>query len=154
MNDLFSLLLKDLEIFFKCALSPDINQSCIIRMPSGIEIHLSLDRMAEFFCMGTRVGELPSYGKYRESILKTALMVNAQLPHDSGTFGYSEKTGQLILFAGIPMKGISSDKIIHFLEPYIKRALEWKESLGRSEIPLINQNKEPLETNPFGSFMR
>jgi hypothetical protein len=101
----FQAILQDLEPFFKCKLEPDNNNSCLIKMSSGIKIQIELDRYGDHLLIATRLGVLPA-GRFRELVFKEALKANASDSPSQGVFGYSKKSEQLILFFDARSKSI------------------------------------------------
>lgn len=134
-TDQFSAILKELEPFFKCSLSPDRNNSCLIRLNSGIKLQLEMDRLGESLLIACRIGVLP-HGRFRENFFREALKSNG-LDLSGGIFGFSKKSEQLILFAKIPVKEINYDKLVAILSPLILKANHWVEAFNRGEIPTV-----------------
>jgi hypothetical protein len=145
----FGALLQELEPFFKCKLEPDINNSCLIKMANGLKVQIELDKYGEYLLIGTRLG-IVSIGRYRENIFKEALKVNALHPPSNGVFGYSKKSGNLILFVTLGVRNINQDKMISVLTTFIPKAQIWMEALSRGELPIMADN-QPI-VNKSGVF--
>ncbi len=138
LSSQFIALLKDLEPFFKCKLEPDQHQACLIKMGIGIRIQLELDSYGENLLVGVRLGVIPM-SRYRENVFKAALKANGSSSPSTGIFAYSQKTGNLILFATIPFQEADQEKVIATLTPLIAKAHIWAEALSRGDIPILTE---------------
>lgn len=137
ISDLFSSLLQELSEPLKIKdLKPDSNNSCLIKFQTGLEIQLELDSSGEFFLIGTTFGPLRP-GRYRENIFREALKANGMPYPRYGTFAYSKKTDNLILFDKLHVKDLTGVKIFDHIRPFTEKALLWKEALARGDIPSI-----------------
>lgn len=130
----FNALLQDLEHFFKCKLAPDSNNSCLVKMGIGIKIQLELDRYGENLIIGSKLGSIP-VGRYRELVFREALRANNLNPASSGIFGYSKKSGNLILFVKLDLRYANQEKIISTLKSFIPRAHSWLKAIQQGTIP-------------------
>ena len=137
MTDVFSTLLQELGELIKINdLHPDSNNSCLIKLPNGLEIQLEPDARAEFLIIGTTIGTAPP-GRYRESIFREALKANGMPLPRYGIFSFSKKSDKLILFDTLHLKDLSGLKIFDFLKPFAEKAHSWKSSIAVGEIPSI-----------------
>lgn len=133
------LLESLLEEFSKATnlvpLKPDSNSSCLIALPKdGPKIQLEIDKTAQFLVIGSELGFIPP-GRYRETIFKTALQAN-HLPHPRyGNFAYSQKADQLIMFELLPLKELNGEKIAQVYNPFVEKAIVWKDSIAKGDIP-------------------
>lgn len=137
-SSMYESLLKDLEFFFKCKLKPSANQSCLIKMPSGLHIQIEMAPKGEFLIIGAKLGTLPA-GRYRDNILREALRANGLPPPRPGTFAYSDVSGLLVLFLKLDVRFFSADKASTLLPRFTETAQKWRESIERGEIPPIEE---------------
>lgn len=139
VTDLFGAILQELSHSLKIEnLSPDSNNSCLLRLESGLIIQLELDRRGEFLILGADLGTTPP-GKYRENLFKEALKAN-DLPHPNhGILCYSKKSDHLVLYEKIHLKDLNGEKIAAEITPFAEKAFTWSEALMRNEIPAVNQ---------------
>lgn len=148
-TDIFAALLKELESYFKCPLKPDQNQHCLISLPAGFIIQMEIDRSGRYFEISTRLGPLPTFGKFRETLFKETLKSNGLYPKGPGTFAFSSAANQLIFFTQIPMEDISGKKIIQVLTPFLEKAQNWVEAFNRGEVP-VSEGILQAKTGLFG----
>lgn len=137
MTDVFSTLLQELGELIKINdLHPDSNNSCLIKLPNGLEIQLEPDSRSEFLIIGTTIGSVPQ-GRYRESIFREALKANGMPLPRYGIFSFSKKSDKLVLFDRLHLKDLSGLKIFDFIKPFAEKAFSWKGSIAQGEIPSI-----------------
>lgn len=148
-SDVLSSLLKDLEGYFECPLAPDAKQTCLVRLKTGVNVQLELDRAGENLIVGIKLGEVPP-GRYRESLFKAALKSNG-LSSGAGIFAYSPKSNQFILFAKVPLTVANPAKLKELFDPMFAKALLWQTSVTRSETPVVSSAGEaPTGSGIFG----
>lgn len=155
ITDQFSSLLKELESFFHCQLVPDANNACLIRMQTGVEIQLELDRYGENLLIACRLNSPPP-GRYRENVFKEALKSNSLQPPSFGTFGYSKKSDKMILFTKIALRYFNKESVISSILPaFVAKATTWHEALGRGDVPLAaNDVPTPNQANSIFGLNR
>ena len=127
-------------------LHADRNNSCLINMPEGIKIQLEQNPHTEDFIMGADLGEVPP-GRYRESLFLEALKANGMPYPQHGILAYSNKSDHLILYESFHNKDLRGDQIAEEIPLFIEKAKQWKESMGKGEIPVVS----PMKTS-FGMF--
>jgi Tir chaperone protein (CesT) family len=150
VSDLFESLLQELGEAMKIAnLHPDSNNSCLIRLKSGLKIQLELDKKGDFLILGTDLGVVPS-GKYREDLFREALKSNDTPYPLHGIFSYSKKTDHLILFEKIPLKDLNGGKIATAITPFVEKATVWKEAIEHNDIPVTQSFTSGKQTGMFG----
>lgn len=139
VTNLFEALLQELGTSLGIAnLHPDGNNSCLIRLKSGLIIQVELDKSGQFFLIGADLGTVPP-GKYRENLFREALKAN-DLPHPiHGILCYSKKSDHLVLYEKIPIKDLNGEKIAAEITPFAEKAYTWSEALLHNEVPPINQ---------------
>ncbi len=132
-------------------LTPDENNSCLIKFNNNLEIQIEQEKDEESLLISASLGEVPP-GKYREDVFREALKANAAPYPRQGTFGYSLDTSQLILFKLMPYEELTGDKVAAYLTPFMEKAIEWKEMLEKGEVPHVILNHSAKESSPFGLF--
>lgn len=143
----FGSILKEFEVFFNCALEPDNHNSCLITLGTGLTIQIEIDRYG-FLLIGCRLGVLPM-SRYRDNILQEALKSNeASLP-STGTFGFSQKSSQLILFVRVnPDK--THQHLLALMPSFIAKAKQWSEALAAGTTPTDNTTRPQQASGLFG----
>jgi len=150
VTDLFGALLQELGPIINAAdLHPDQNNSCRVRLKTGVEIQMELDRSARFLVVGTELG-VPPVGKYRENLFREALKANDMPPPLHGILAYSKKSDNLILFEKINVTDLSGLKIAEEILPFAEKALVWSEAIKHNEVPALNQAYTPRSSGMFG----
>lgn len=145
----FGAILKEFETFFKCTLEPDSNDSCQIKMGIGITIQIELDSYG-FLLIGCRLGALPM-SRYRDNLIHEALKSNEAFRPFTGTFGFSRKSNQLILFLKLNPDNLSHTQILALMPPFVERAKYWTNAMAQNEIPVVHStNKTGSPSGLFG----
>lgn len=139
VTDLFGGILQELGRILEIAdLHPDRNNSCLIKLKSGMQVQLEIDPSGRFLIVGTDLGEMPP-GKYRENFFREALKANA-LPYPNiGIFAYSRRNNHLIFFDRLFLPEINGEKIAAFITPFSEKAALWGENLTRGDVPVASQ---------------
>lgn len=139
VTDLFGALLQELGNAMGVAgLHPDSNNSCMLKLKSGLIIQLELDRRGEFLILGADLGNVPP-GKYRENLFREALKAN-DLPYPlHGILCYSRKSGHLVIFQKIHTRDLNGEKLAAEIAPFAEKAFTWSEALLRGDLPVVNQ---------------
>ena len=145
----FGALLKEMEQFFHCSLEPDQNDSCLIKMGTGISIQIELDRYG-YLLIGCKIGLLPM-SRYRDNLIQQALKSNAVSMPSSGTFGFSQKTNQLVLFMRLDPGSLSMHQILQLLPSFATKAKKWTDAVAKGETPSVEEAETPSNT-PSGIF--
>lgn len=149
--DLLNTILKDLEKYIQIEdLHTDENASCQINFGEGLSVQIELDPAGEFICVGAALGEVPT-GRYRQTLFKEALKANGLPPPRNGTFAFSEKSKSLVYFEYLWAKEMTGQKLFTFLTNFKEKALLWKGSIARGEVPQLSQMM-PKGTRPKGMF--
>jgi hypothetical protein len=130
----FEALLQELEPFFQCQLTSDQNNSCLIKMKTGIKIQIELDRYGENLLMGIKLGAIPP-GRYREMLFKEALKSNHTRIPFRGILGYSKKSSNLILFSLLDIRDVNQEKMITILTALLNKAETWASAISKGDIP-------------------
>lgn len=137
VKELFESLLEELSQTMKIAnLHPDRNHSCQIHLPNGLDIQIEIDSMGREVIIGCDLGPVQQ-GRYRENVFREALKANAMPAPRHGILAYSNKTEHMILFEPLPVKDLTGEKIADAIAPFTEKALLWKGSLERGEVPAV-----------------
>lgn len=132
----YETLLKELEEVLEVGrLKPDKNNTCLISLKNGLNIHIEPFQDEHYFLLTTNLGTIPP-GPYRTDVFKEALKANAFPQPRFGTFAFSEDQQQLVLFKLFPYHEITGEQLASYLEHFMERALKWKEHLDRGDVPL------------------
>jgi hypothetical protein len=139
VTDMFGSLLQELGVLLEAIdLHSDRNNSCLIRLKSGLEIQLEIDRSGTFLVLGTDLGTVAP-GRYRENLFREALKAN-DLPYPlHGVLAYSKKSDHLVLFEKLYLKELNGEKIAAEITPFADKAMTWKNAVAQNDIPAINQ---------------
>lgn len=143
----FGSILKDLEFFFQCKLEPDSNQSCLIKLASGLEIQMEMAKRGEHFIIISRLGQLPM-SRYRDNLIKEALKFNGLTSPRPGIFAFSQRSNNLSLFLKIDLRFLNPDKAAALLPSFIETAQSWKDAIIKGETPSLPNNSK--KQNLFG----
>lgn len=139
-------ILKDLESFFRCPLKANENNTCSVKMGCGISVHIRIDSRG-FLLVGCKLGSI-HMGRYFKELVRAALNSNELTPLESGVFGFSHKSNQLILFMRVPVDKLSSYELLALFPPFIDKAKMWHNAILKNEIPQIKEERK----HPAGLF--
>ncbi len=143
--DMLASLLEELSNIVHFPLRPDSNNSCLLRMPTGLQVQLEIYKGSDFL-IGADLGNVP-VGRYREDLFKEALKANYLPPPRYGIFAYTQQKDSLILFSLLPLEDLTGEKIAAHLLPFTQKALQWQQAIRRGDIPVIeeaSQSAAPL----------
>ena len=149
VRDLFETLLEETGQAMGITLRPDRNNSCLIKLPSGVKIQIEMDKKDDFLILGCNLGTAPA-GKYRENLFRQALKTNELLPNQCGIFAYSPKTDHLILFQKLPLNDLNGQKIFAAITPLIDKAALWIEAIAHNDVPPLEQSTSTQSSGMFG----
>jgi hypothetical protein len=114
----FEELLFQLGEELGCPLHPEKGRICKININSNMHLNIELDEAKESILLGCMVSEVPP-GRFREIVFKETLRINNTI-EKIGTFAFSERNHNLVLFSYIPLTGLTIDtfikKTMHFME--------------------------------------
>lgn len=133
---LYEGMLEELGRVLGVALFPDQNYSCVVKMPNKLEVHIEIDRKGDKMVLGAYLGQLPP-GRYRELVFYEALRLNGCPPPHVGTFAYSNKMDQLVLFRWIDLHEMTGEKIAKFLKPFAERGAQWRDAIAAGQVPVV-----------------
>ncbi len=129
--DLFAQVLFDLGREIGVDLYPDANRICQINYQDELHIQLQYDEPKEQILIASFLCDVPP-GKYREQLLRTALISNNEYPR-MGTLAFSERNNKLTLFEYVSAKNLT----VQTLEKFIEKGHLWKDAV---------ENGKPLPT--------
>ena len=138
VNTQFGAILKEFEPFFNCPLVPDENDSCLIKTKSGLSIQIEQDRYG-LLLIGCRLGALPM-SRYRDNLIQQALKSNDSSLPFTGTFGFSLKSNQLILFIRLNPANFAINQLQKIMVAFIIKAKQWTEAIAKNEMPTVNKS--------------
>lgn len=152
VSDIFESLLQELGKAMDIPnLHADANNSCLIAFDTGIEVQIEPFERDDFLLVVCDLGEVPP-GRYREDVFREALKSNGLPSPREGTFAYSEQSNHLIIFGLLSFRELNGEKIATFLHPFMDKALVWKSSLERGDVPLANTMTTSHTSGPGGLF--
>lgn len=134
--DVYTAILQELGKNLGVELHSDQNNSCLLKLKEGVKLQIELDRTGEALILGSDLGEVPA-GSYRENLFREALRANGMANPRYGTLAYSQQKDHLVLFASLPLKDLTGDKVFAFLSPFAIKAKVWKDAIERGEVPVI-----------------
>ena len=131
--DKFFTLLEEISSLIGVPLHPDSKRACRLNIDHHLRIQFQDESDKDRIVVAAFIGEIPP-GKFRERALKETLKENNLFPR-LGTFGYSEKNNQLILFAYVYYPGLKARGFVDFLKSLIEKSLFWKKGLETGALP-------------------
>ena len=149
VHALYETLLEEVGSILGVSLYPDSNNSCLVKLESGLEVQMEMDRNGQHFLIGIDLGPVPP-GQYREELFKQALRSNGLPPPRMGVFAFSEDTGNVVLFHLIPSQELNGDRIAFALSPLAEKALTWQEAIATGEVPRVEV--QPTSGGSLGMF--
>lgn len=115
-----------------------------ISVDQKIQVHIEKGKNEDLF-LGCFVSEIPP-GKYQETIFLETLKANDE-DFMLGRFGYNEKNSTLVLFAYLPLKDLTADKLKHFFLAFSEKAIKWKENINEGRF-LHKAGPSPFAIKP------
>lgn len=113
-------------------LYPDQNEACKLVLEGDIMIQLEIDQRGENLLLASHIAEL-SPGKFRESVLKHALIANTMETPNYGSLCYIEKINMLTLYDFIPLSGLKTEFLLNFIIVFADKVKSWKAALSASK---------------------
>lgn len=151
-TDALGIILSDLAKIIKVPrLEPDKNNSCLLRLKSGLKVQIELDKGQEFLIVGINVGQVP-VGAFRVNLFRRALQFNGLPPPRHGTLAYSRRADSLVLFQRLPIVNLVATDVASALEMMVPKAQMWLDALQRGVLPELPSSAGPPEEtgNVFG----
>lgn len=148
VTDLFGALLQELGRSLQIKdLHPDRNNTCQIKLATGVTIYVELDRSKECLVIGSDIAQIPA-GRFRENVFREAMKANGLPQPRHGTFAYSKQADRLVLFDKCPVKDLNGEKIAAIITPLAEKAQLWKEAIARGDVPTVSS----VRTGRVGMF--
>jgi hypothetical protein len=137
VKDQFEALLSEVGHALKIPeLQPDRNNSCLIKMPLGIDIQMEMHPRSQEFVLGSDLGEVPM-GRYRENIFTEALKANGMPYPQHGILAYSTKSGHMVLYEIFHTRDLTGQRIADEIPLFVEKAQMWKDALEKGELPAV-----------------
>ena len=137
MIDRFEEMLLGLSKVFDTPMQMDNMNCCSLVIDEKFSIQMELADNKKYLLIASFVSEIPP-GKYRENILKFALIANNN-KNQFGTFGYSEKVSKLLYFTYLYFEDLKVSDLADYLSLFIETASTWREAIETSNYALIDQ---------------
>lgn len=115
--------------------------TCLIPLPSGLDVQLEMDKYEKYLIVGCVLGEVQR-GKYRLALFREALKANGMPLPRYGTLAFSSKTEKLVLHDYLDMRELTGEKIAEYLVPFLEKAKIWQEAIAGNNIPVIGSSSE------------
>lgn len=131
-------------------LYPDTHDACKLLLADDIMVQLEIDQRGENLLLASHIAEL-SPGKFRESVLKHALVANTMETPNYGNLCYVEKINMLSLYDFIPLDGLKTEFLMNFIIVFADKVKSWKNALSSSKpAPFILQKFTDDKPPKFG----
>lgn len=153
MNKVFLDILYHLSHETGLKLYPDANDACKLHLSNQFYVQLEMDRSEEHLNAVCKILEIP-LGKFKENVLKHALVANYNLDPLESCLSYIQKTNTLALYQKIPLKNLVPSQLVEILVNLGLKAEEWKQAIesGRPGPNMIKSLQK--STPPLGSQIR
>lgn len=120
---------------------------CMILLDESMPLHIESEPSMEKILIMAEIGEIPG-GAFRENVFRVALRANAEPPPRFGIFAFSPQNDHLILFEYLPLRPLTPESLLGFLEFFVEKAKEWHENIKTGQIPILE--KKMQNPNLFG----
>jgi hypothetical protein len=138
----FTNLMSELGDLMDTELIPDLHQVVSLMINEKILVNIELNATGEKILLGCFIVELPP-GRFREEVLKFALLANNASDSNIGTLAYVAKQNSLALLQEIQAHGLKASTLYEHLSLFVSRAEAWQNAINagklypeeRSEIP-------------------
>src|SRR5574338_965834 len=134
IQDIFGAILEELSTILKIKLTPDKNNACLVKFPTGLMVQMDYDEQKERVIILSTLGT-PAPGRYQENVYREALKANGLPPPKTGIFAYSKKQDALVLFDTLPLADLTGQKIADFLVPFMQKAETWRGAIAQNVVP-------------------
>jgi len=146
MNKLFLDILYHLSHETGLKLYPDANDACKLHLSNQFYVQLEMDRSEEHLHAVCKIIEIP-LGKFKENVLKHALVANYNLDPFESCLSYIQKTNTLALYQKISVKPFNPTQLVDIIVRLGLKAQEWKQAI-ESGRPGPNMIKSPQKSTP------
>lgn len=124
-----------LELLYKLShetglkLYPDKNEACKLLVGEHSKVQLEMDFTGEKLLIGSIIIEIP-LGKFREEVLKHALVANsAEYPY-YGYLCYIQRTNSLALYDHLFIKTLTGDFLLNYIKLFAEKAETWRTAIA------------------------
>ena len=144
-NELIEQLSDELGI----DIFPNINNVVVLLIEKTIKIHIEND-IDDTVIIGTSITDLAP-GKFREHILKDALIINSLEYKIRGTLSYMGSENALFIHQKTPLSNMTVEKMVKIIKNICKRSKKWKSAVNEGhasphdEKPPTPRKKSTLE---------
>lgn len=149
MNKRFQELIEQLGTALDLPLNVDRHGSCSILFDEQIAIYIEPSKQDQIL-LGSFICPLPP-GKFRETVLLSALKANHVLYPRIGVLSFSEKENKLAIHKDILIENTTGDIIADHIAEFVAVCLEWRNSIETQNIaPPMPDDKLDGPPPPFG----
>lgn len=131
MREQLQELLDELSDLVHTPLYADTVDTCHILINKKLHVQIKIDKGEDKLLIASVLCPLPP-GKFRENVLFEALRDNSIFPR-IGSFGYSERHNQLVLFAYLPLEKLNGKELYTYLSLFTDRGILWKNAIENGE---------------------
>jgi hypothetical protein len=151
MNKQFLDILYNLSHELGLTLYPDSNDACKLHLSNQHYVQLEMDRAEEHINAVCKIIEIP-LGKFKENVLKHALVANYNLTPFEPCLSYVQKNNTLTLYQKIPLKHLNPSQLVDSIVKMGLKAQDWKQAIesgrpGPNVIKTMPQSSPPLGSN-------
>lgn len=148
MNKLFLDILYHLSHETGLKLYPDSNDACKLHLSNQFYVQLEMDQSEEHLNAICKITEIP-LGKFKENVLKHALVANYNLDPFESCLSYIQKTNTLTLYQKISVKNLNPTQLVDIIVRLGLKAEQWKQAIesgrpGPNTIKSVQQSTPPL----------
>lgn len=140
-----------LEILYKLShetglkLYPDSNEACKLLVGDNCYVQLEMDITGDYLLIVSVITEIP-LGKFREEVLKHALVANnVEYPY-YGHLCYIQKTNSLALYDALLIRTLTGESLLNYIKIFTEKVETWKKAIT-SGRPGPNVLKTTTTTN-------
>jgi hypothetical protein len=134
-----------LDILYKLShetglkLYPDHHGVCKLLIGNRTTIQLEMDPNGEKLLIGSVIIEIP-LGKFREEVLKHALVANSTEYPYYGYLCYIQRINSLALYDTLSLRDLSGEALLNYIEQFAEKSEKWKSAIesGRPGPHLLN----------------
>lgn len=147
MNKAFLDILYHLSHETGLKLYPDENDACKLHLSNDQYVQLEMDPSEQHLNAVCKITEIP-LGKFKENVLKHALVANHQYNPYESCLCYIHKANQLSLYQKIPIKNLQPPQLVQMIVLIGLKAQEWKQAIEQGRPgPNIIQSPTPLPSS-------
>lgn len=152
VQEAFDSILQEIGAVLKIPnLHLDKANTCLIQFSNGLTVYFEPFEHGDFMLISSPIAEI-SPGRFRADVLREALKENDISGTASGIFAFKNKKQELTLFALLPLREINGEKVAAFLQPFLEKGANWKNTLAKGALPQTNAStiSQGIPTGFFG----